>query len=417
MHKKVEFQMNSFYRKSNVQKTSIRKFEQYLLFAMFLCEFIPNLASINTFQWSVFGLVTLTVCYKFNARSRNIFQYSFWYSVFILYSLMTTLWAINSGLIVSRLIEQIKLVVLFMFVCSLIFDEKDFFRVIHLYEGAAAVAAIFIITVFNPNNTINDRAMISMAGTLWNLNFISNLMVVSFILSLVDYGRNRKIFHLFKAMVFVTVILLTGSRQGFLCSAVGFMLFAYLRSNKHRLRRLLLVGMSLMGIYILMVNIPFLYEVAGARIQSLFRGSIEVDSVMQSDSARLKMIRSGFEWFANNPFLGYGMNNYRELYSIEFGNARYAHNNYIEILVGGGLIGLCIYYNYHVRVLYRAITLYSQKHMYLTATVITLVITTLLSDVMIVSTTLFPAQFALCMSSVANRLCIANSLNNDIRRV
>ena len=50
--------------------------------------------------------------------------------------------------------------------------------------------------------------------------------------------------------------------------------------------------------------------------------------------------RKGFQFFPKNLFLGYGINNFRNLYDIN----TYAHNNFIELLVGIGLVGFTVYY-------------------------------------------------------------------------
>lgn len=56
------------------------------------------------------------------------------------------------------------------------------------------------------------------------------------------------------------------------------------------------------------------------------------------------MIKFGIEIFKNKPLIIYGLNNYKILLFKSIGFENYAHNNYIELKVDLGLIGVTIYY-------------------------------------------------------------------------
>lgn len=60
-----------------------------------------------------------------------------------------------------------------------------------------------------------------------------------------------------------------------------------------------------------------------------------------SDNLRAELIRYGLELFAENPLLGYGLNNYQ----LFHWSGLYSHNNYIEVLVSLGIMGFLIYYS------------------------------------------------------------------------
>ena len=71
----------------------------------------------------------------------------------------------------------------------------------------------------------------------------------------------------------------------------------------------------------------------------------------------------------------------------------YAHNNYIELLVGVGIIGLIIYYSFLIRLL---LISYSQKS-YLGKVSVVLIITILFSDFFSVAYYLFDTQYFIIM--------------------
>lgn len=67
-----------------------------------------------------------------------------------------------------------------------------------------------------------------------------------------------------------------------------------------------------------------------------------------SITGRLWMLERGFELWATSPIIGIGPNNYRfsleadHFYALEIGT--YSHNNYMEVLVGTGLLGFLLFF-------------------------------------------------------------------------
>ena len=64
------------------------------------------------------------------------------------------------------------------------------------------------------------------------------------------------------------------------------------------------------------------------------------------------MIEWGVEWFKEKPKLGYGIDSYKMLLGTKetsFGiTGAYAHNNYIELIVDVGILGLVVYYYIYI---------------------------------------------------------------------
>ena len=79
-------------------------------------------------------------------------------------------------------------------------------------------------------------------------------------------------------------------------------------------------------------------------MDGLFKGG----TTDQSFNQRQAMIDRGWKWFLKKPFLGYGLSNFSVLHRELFGWETYAHNNFIEILVSGGIVGFALYYSIYV---------------------------------------------------------------------
>ena len=115
--------------------------------------------------------------------------------------------------------------------------------------------------------------------------------------------------------------------------------------NASKIIIVLLIGF--VGYYALL-HVPFLYSMAGHRIESMVAGLFGTDAAVDSStSTRLNLIQWGIEWFKERMWFGYGIDNYRFVlhsYHSNWSLAYYAHNNYVELLVDVGLIGTIVYY-------------------------------------------------------------------------
>lgn len=100
------------------------------------------------------------------------------------------------------------------------------------------------------------------------------------------------------------------------------------------------------------INIPVLYDHVGIRFEGLLNfASGDLDNTDASTATRYLMIDNGWRWFLQQPLQGYGLNNYRVLLTGILGEGVYAHNNYIEMMVNLGTIGLIVYYSLYIYII------------------------------------------------------------------
>jgi O-antigen ligase len=122
---------------------------------------------------------------------------------------------------------------------------------------------------------------------------------------------------------------------------------------------LLSIAVIVTGWYAMMY-IPFLYNLLGRRIESMLAGFLGL-STDASTSTRLRLIRIGWAWFLQRPWVGYGLGNFGAMNLTLNNSVLYAHNNYIELLVDSGLIGTFIYYSLYANTIRRFFMLDSSK--------------------------------------------------------
>lgn len=125
-----------------------------------------------------------------------------------------------------------------------------------------------------------------------------------------------------------------------------------------KLSKLLIVVAIILFALFLVMNVPFLYELIGVRMQGMMSGLLgSGNDVDASTSTRMQLIDYGIDWFRNRPLVGYGGDNFKALMAAYHPrqSALYAHNNYVELLVDYGLLGLLVYYSCYVSIICSAV--------------------------------------------------------------
>jgi O-antigen ligase len=115
---------------------------------------------------------------------------------------------------------------------------------------------------------------------------------------------------------------------------------------------------------------------------------------------RIGLAKTGLELFKNRPILGAGINNFAALFGSLAGVYTYAHNNYIELLVGVGLFGFVIYYSGYVYIIKKAISL-KKNDLQLSSLALTLIVSLLILEIALVSYVDFTSQFLICIAFCA----------------
>lgn len=141
--------------------------------------------------------------------------------------------------------------------------------------------------------------------------------------------------------VFGLFSLITGSKKALITLVFGMFLLMILKSKDAYRTILRIVLAFAFGAAIIwaIFNIHFLYETIGQRFMGLINYFM-YGSGDKSTYSRGAMIRQARQVFLENPILGIGLHNFKEIniYGV------YAHNNYWELLVCLGIPGFLFYY-------------------------------------------------------------------------
>lgn len=257
-------------------------------------------------------------------------------------------------------------------------------------------------------------------GQSVNSNVIGmNLCYALFIVfALLVQGKKSTLLRIVALATSVFVIyltLLTGSRKALIMLMTPLSVFPFLRKKKSFSLLILPIVFGVLVVAAnLIMDIPFLYEVLGTRVED----AINVLSGTEQggeDVSRKFLITYGLEWFQENPIFGYGINNFRVLSnstSMFMGYNFYAHNNHIELLVDVGIIGFLIYYSFYYYIIRSLKGHFADNR--LNKWILVLLVIRLFLDAAMVSYYSFTSNLILCICFYAAEMTQKGLANNKL---
>lgn len=161
--------------------------------------------------------------------------------------------------------------------------------------------------------------------------------------------RDRKKLILF--LVLLVFMILTGSKKVTIVIMADLFLILVYRKGKITTWILLAIGLTA-GVYCLF-NVPYLYEIMGVRIESMFLTLLygnDASLYSYSTEMRGEMVQEAFRLFLHHPIFGGGYNYFASMTVTRYD---YCHCNYAELLCSFGVVGTMLYYSKHLSVLGR----------------------------------------------------------------
>ncbi|MBQ6426106.1 MAG: O-antigen ligase family protein [Clostridia bacterium] len=171
-------------------------------------------------------------------------------------------------------------------------------------------------------------------------NVISTLMEAGFIFSVHLFYEKKKWYDAGAACCFFGMILLTGSRRGMAVAAL-FAVFAILWHNRDHLPRTILILLGAgVAVCVLCLVVPKLKVLVWNRMAKAVRMVFGTGKDGSANS-RLFFLRESVPHIKEHPLTGLGMNCF---YLVETMRNTYSHNNYLELLLSGGIPALALFY-------------------------------------------------------------------------
>ncbi len=321
-----------------------------------LLIFFPVLVAIGTNEkkifipLEIFFIAIFTV--KYFVKRSSLSSYTIWSLGLAVLSFVSVFYAPNR---VSAMRWAISVAQVVIFGNLMVPYFRDSSRNIHMFLISYLIAtfALAVRLWFSaPFHELMSRRLGETIGI--NANHVGFLFVMGALICLYYLIVEKKwgVIPLF--VLFAGLSLFSGSRKAIFILIVGIILISIL-SIKNPLNAiivLLVSGLLVAGILFLSLNWEPLRNVLGVRIEKLI--SVFIDGKGDgSTETRIAMIKLGAEMFLEKPFFGWGLRAFTNVSPF----ATYSHNNYIEVLVSWGVVGLLWYYGFLIYILIRGILL------------------------------------------------------------
>lgn len=304
----------------------------------------PILSSMSMYAFVIWTFLSILKKKKF-----KIYNYTLWYVLLMIWSVVTFFWADN--LVLSQVyIMAVSLIITYCFINAI--DTKEKLDCLaFLFVCAADLLCILIFATGQFAVGIDsERLGVDVMG---NANTFSTFLMVAAVFAswilIFKKPLSAKIFNGLSLVFILFMMAVSGGRKTiiavFLCSSYFFITRDRNNYLKSILNILKVVAVGLL-LYTAVMKIPMLYETVGFRFEQLFSVAKGGTSDVGSDETRLKMIEIGFDAWLKNPIFGYGLDTFK-YYNLKVTNHfYYAHNNYIELLYDLGIVGFLLYYGF-----------------------------------------------------------------------
>lgn len=269
---------------------------------------------------------------------------------FALFSLVSRLWALNERYATEKGITIIEILLCFSLVYTYYQKQNSVEPLLKsVMWGCYGVMGYSIITLGwnSVLYAIQHEGRLDVGFT--NINSLGMILALAIVITI--YYMLYEGLSVWNILLVpaVFIIAASGSRKALVISVIGIGLLFVTRNNDKKNifvkcgKAILSFGVVIIAVYLL----SRLQMFAGLnnRMSGLFAlitGEGKVDS---SALLRSRMIEIGWHQFLEKPIIGIGMGNARIINSSLNGFDAYLHNNYIELLVNGGIIGFLVYYS------------------------------------------------------------------------
>ena len=305
----------------------------------------PILSSISMY---VFVAWTLLSTFVFKTSKTQIYKYTLWYVVLMVWSVMSFLWADN--LVYGQVYNMaVSLIITFCFINTIDTTEKlDYFAYVYVCASDILCILIFATGQFVTEAEGGER----LGGNITeNANIFSSFLMVSAVFAawlLIFKGHVlSKIFNGLSLAFILFMMAASGGRKTIIAVLLCLVYFFVTKDRNDVIKSILNIVKAaaiILILYLAVMKIPLLYESVGFRFEQLLSLAEGGTSDVSSDATRKKMIEIGFDAWLKKPIFGYGLDTFK-YYNLQITkHFYYAHNNYVELLYDLGIIGFLLYY-------------------------------------------------------------------------
>lgn len=271
------------------------------------------------------------------------------YLVFALYCFLSALWAWNFGAAVSQ-----GRTILEILICLSLFyiyyqEKSDLWGLYSAVKWSGFAACCYTIYDVGLNNVVSllttGKRLVTDFG---NVNTVGILASFAILITLYEvFFRKLNIISVIFCIPSLAVMAASGTRKALLALIVGVIMLIYFRFRDRNILKSVLKFAAIGAVAVLSLSLILSLPMFSGMMDrmggmlSFLTGESEADA---SSLVRSRFIEIGLEQFSQTPIFGIGIGSSGDLLLREFGESTYLHNNFVELLCCGGVVGFLLYY-------------------------------------------------------------------------
>ena len=275
--------------------------------------------------------------------------------IFALFCFASSLWAIQANLAIEKGITIIELLVCMALLYSFYVKFESIEILLKSIMFGGYIVGIYSVYAYGINTIMMlIRQGARLDNDYTNINMIGMVCAIATILT-VFYLLNEKM-HIYMILCLPDILMVagSGSRKALVLMILGIFLVVLFKYSSRNIVYNILKVIVIIGISYFALKMLFqsqLFSGVTSRMDSLanlFTGKGTVDG---SAMKRKQMIAIGIDQFLKTPIVGIGIGNPKLINIMD----AYLHNNYVELLAGGGIVGFICYYSIYGYLIFKII--------------------------------------------------------------
>lgn len=280
--------------------------------------------------------------------------------LFICFALASSLWAIDAvdSLSMARTLIRTFVCAYMVYVAYLNSPELNETILLKAVMWAGYIVSLYSLLFYGLDTMIEagSNASLRVDNEFANVNAIGMACALSCVIQVHIKTVDRKI-RLFPSAFFMVpaliVVAATQSRKALAFLLAGVLGYAVVQAQQSKKSAWAKIGKILLGVVVLGLIAYWILQLdlfSGIleRTQRLFNSLAGAGRADHSTILRGQLRDLGLEWFLKYPIGGIGMANPHIIAAQYCSFDAYLHNNFVELLCGGGIIGFCLYYAIYV---------------------------------------------------------------------
>lgn len=334
----------------------------FLLYLITIYIFSSLADTIIISQIIYIAFCILIFLYLLQQNPLQIRVYICFIGAIVLYCYLSMIWAIDASLALKKANTLIQIFIMTILVFSFFYNTQNLEFFIKSLCIAGIVMCLYIIFYYGIINYFIQLMSGTRIGTeISNVNDIAIYAGFTALICFYYAIYFKKKYYYFITILPVLISLGTESRKALIIIFCGILLLIMFKLGSGKKIKVLLAISIFIMIFMFFIQLP-IFNNYNERFQGLINFITGNGVVDHSMFVREQMISVGWEQFKISPLIGIGMDNSRFIAIAGVGTDTYLHNNYIELLVDGGIFAFIIYYAAFAYVLIKLIPLIKNKN-------------------------------------------------------